>query len=289
MDCSTPGSLSSTISRSLLRFMFIESVMPSNNLILFCPLLLLPSIFPQIGVFSNESALHIRWPQRIGVSAPASVLPMNTQGWFPLRLTGLISLQSKELSRVFCSTTIPKSKAIYQNKQRQAGERESWHYLHHCIQSSLRPVLPWSSQPQECAVTQRIHVCVRLKRCPWRKYGGGVVKSGGPCPIGGLCLSLPMQESCLGTLAGGQKWLHSVLVSLLGAELPSRIDMVIECCSLAYIFCPSLFQSSQGDQTRFSEKENSRASVSAHQHACRFMVPRVLGGCGPCSWVWMVS
>ena len=56
-------SLSITNSQTLLRLMSIESVMPSNNLILCHPLLLLPSIFPSIRVFSNESALHIRWPK----------------------------------------------------------------------------------------------------------------------------------------------------------------------------------------------------------------------------------
>ena len=61
MDCSTPGLLTITNSRSLLKLMSIESVMPSNHLILCRPLLLLPSIFPSIRVFSNESALHIRW------------------------------------------------------------------------------------------------------------------------------------------------------------------------------------------------------------------------------------
>ena len=61
MDCSTPGLLSITNSWSLLKLMFIESVMPSNHLILCCHLLLLPSIFPSIRVFSNESALCIRW------------------------------------------------------------------------------------------------------------------------------------------------------------------------------------------------------------------------------------
>ena len=55
--------LTFTISQTLLRFMSIESVMPSNHLILCHPLLLLPSIFPSIRVFSNESALHIRWPK----------------------------------------------------------------------------------------------------------------------------------------------------------------------------------------------------------------------------------
>ena len=60
MDCSTPAPLSITNSRSLLKLMSIESVMPSNHLILCCPFLL-PSIYPSIRVFSNESALHMRW------------------------------------------------------------------------------------------------------------------------------------------------------------------------------------------------------------------------------------
>ena len=82
----------------------IESVMPSNLVILCRPLLLLPSIFPTITVFSNESALLIRW-QSIGASA--SVLPVNTQDWFHLGLTGLI-LQSKGLSGVLSNTTVQK-------------------------------------------------------------------------------------------------------------------------------------------------------------------------------------
>ena len=57
------ASLSITNSKSLPKLMFIESVIPSNHLNLCCPLLLLPSIFPSIRVFSNESALHIRWPK----------------------------------------------------------------------------------------------------------------------------------------------------------------------------------------------------------------------------------
>ena len=67
----------------------------SQHLILCHPLLLLLSIFPSIRVFSNELAICIRWP------ASASVLPMNIQGWFLLGLTGLISLQSKGLSKVW--------------------------------------------------------------------------------------------------------------------------------------------------------------------------------------------
>ena len=71
------------------------------------PLLLPPSIFPSIRVFSNESALRIRW-ESTGVSASTSVLPMNTQDWFPLEWTGWNSLQSKGLSRVFSNTSVQK-------------------------------------------------------------------------------------------------------------------------------------------------------------------------------------
>ena len=75
MDCSTPGL---PVRHSLLKLMSIESMMPSNHLILCRLLLLPPSIFPSIRVFSNESALRIRWPST-GVSASTSVLPMNIQ------------------------------------------------------------------------------------------------------------------------------------------------------------------------------------------------------------------
>jgi len=84
------ASLSITNSRSPPKPMSVESVMPSNHLLLCCPLLFFPSIFPSIKVFSNESG-----GQSIGVSASA--------GW-----TGWISLQSKGLSRVFSNTTVQK-------------------------------------------------------------------------------------------------------------------------------------------------------------------------------------
>ena len=77
------ASLSITNSWSLSKLMSIESVMPSNHLILCRPLLFPPSIFPSIRICSNESALHIGG-QSIGVSASTSVLPMNIQDWFPL-------------------------------------------------------------------------------------------------------------------------------------------------------------------------------------------------------------
>ena len=86
-------------SRSLLKLMWIQSVMPSNHLILCRPLLLLPSILPSIKVFPNDQF----FASGIGISASASVLPMNIQGWFPLGWTGLISLQI----RWFYVTSLP--------------------------------------------------------------------------------------------------------------------------------------------------------------------------------------
>ena len=93
------ASLSITNSRSLVILMFIESVMPSNHLILYRPLLLLPLIFPSIRVFSNESVLSIRWPKYQKFSC--SISPSN-------EYSGLISLQSKGLSKVFSNTTVQK-------------------------------------------------------------------------------------------------------------------------------------------------------------------------------------
>ena len=81
--------------------------MPSYQLILCHPLLLPPSIFPSIRVFSKELVLRIRWP-KIGVSASASVLPVNIKDWFSLGWTSWISSQSKGLSRVFSNTTVPR-------------------------------------------------------------------------------------------------------------------------------------------------------------------------------------
>ena len=85
----------------------VESVMPSNHLILCHPLFLLPSIFPSIRVFSNESALRIRWPKYWSFSF--NIRPSNEHpGLISFRMTGGISLQSKGLSRVFSNTTVQK-------------------------------------------------------------------------------------------------------------------------------------------------------------------------------------
>ena len=96
------ASLSITNSRSLLKLMSIESVMPSNHLILCHPLLLLPSIFPRVRLFSSESALHIRWLKCWSFSFGISP-SMFIQGWLPLGLTGLIFFLSKRLWRDHCS------------------------------------------------------------------------------------------------------------------------------------------------------------------------------------------
>ena len=107
MNCSTLGFpvLYYLTLLSLLKLKPIELMMPCNHLMLCQPLLLLPSIFPSIRVFSNELALHIRC-QSVGGSA--LVFPKNIQGWFLLGLTGLISLKSNGLSRVSSSTMIRK-------------------------------------------------------------------------------------------------------------------------------------------------------------------------------------
>ena len=101
------ATLSFSISWSWLKLISTESVVPSNHLILCGPLLLQLSVFPSNRVFSSESALCIRWPKYWSFSfsiSPSSEI----QSWFPLGLTGLICLQSKELSRVFFNTTVQK-------------------------------------------------------------------------------------------------------------------------------------------------------------------------------------
>ena len=100
------ASLSITNSQSLLKFMNIKSVIPSNHLILCCPLLLLPSVFSSIRVFSSQ--FFTSGGQSIGASVSASVLQVDIQDWYPLGWTGWISLQSKGLSRVFSNTTLQK-------------------------------------------------------------------------------------------------------------------------------------------------------------------------------------
>ena len=101
------ASLSITNSQSLLKLMSIESVMPSNHLILWRPLLLSPSIFPSIRVFSSESALRIRWPKYWSFSFNMS--PSNEySGLNSFRMDWLDLLAVQGLSRVFSNTTVQK-------------------------------------------------------------------------------------------------------------------------------------------------------------------------------------
>ena len=110
------ASLSIINSRSLLKLMSIESAMPSNLLILCHPLLLLPSIFPSIRVFSNESALHIRLPRYWNLSF--SISPSSEySGLIFFRIDWFDSLQSKGLSRVFTNTTGQKHQSHSKNIQ----------------------------------------------------------------------------------------------------------------------------------------------------------------------------
>ena len=108
------ASLSITNSQSSLKLMPIESVMPSNHLILCCPLLLPPSIFPSIRVFSNESVLHIRWPMSQNFSFSISPSSENSGlisfriGWFDLlvvqwTLKSLLQHHSSKASILHCS------------------------------------------------------------------------------------------------------------------------------------------------------------------------------------------
>ena len=101
------ASLFITNSQSLLKLMSTEFVMPSNHLILCCLLLLPPSFFPNIRSF-QMSQFFESGGQSIGVSASASVFPMNIQDWSPLGWTNWISLLSRGLSRVFSNTTVQK-------------------------------------------------------------------------------------------------------------------------------------------------------------------------------------
>ena len=103
------ASLSFTISQSLLKLKSLESLMPYNHFILCCSLLLLPSICPSIRVFSNELAVHIRWPKYWSINFSFSISPSNEySGLISFRMDWFISLQSKGLSRVFSNTTVQK-------------------------------------------------------------------------------------------------------------------------------------------------------------------------------------
>jgi len=107
MDCSTLGFPVLHYLHNLLKFMSIKSIMPTNHLSLCQPFLSYPQSFQTSGSFPM-SWHFTSGGQSIGALASASVLPMNSQDWFSLGLTGLISSLSKGLSRVFSSATVQK-------------------------------------------------------------------------------------------------------------------------------------------------------------------------------------
>ena len=135
-------SLSFTISRSLLQLVSIESVMPSHPLSL--PFLFCLQFFPASGSFP-VNWLFTSGGWSIGASASASVLPMNIRGWFPLGLTGLISLLCKGLWRVFSSTTVRKHQffgaqlSLWSNSHIHTWllGKHSFDYMHFCWQSDI--------------------------------------------------------------------------------------------------------------------------------------------------------
>ena len=138
MDCSTPGL---PIHDQLLEFtqlMSIELVTPSSHIILCCPLSSCLQSFPASGSFPM-GWLFLSDGQSIGISTSASVFPMNIQGWFLLRMTGLISLQSKGLSRVFSSTTVRKYQFF-------SAQSSLWSNSHICTWLLEKPQL-WLCGP----------------------------------------------------------------------------------------------------------------------------------------------
>ena len=122
MNCSMPGLPIITNSQSLLKLMSIKSVMPSNHLILYCPLLLLPSIFPSIRVFSNESVLCIRWPKYSSFSF--NISPSNGR-------SGLISFRMDWLDLLAVQGTL---KSLLQHHSSKASIL--WHSAFFIVQLS---------------------------------------------------------------------------------------------------------------------------------------------------------
>ena len=130
------ASLSITNSRSLLKLMSIESVMPSYHLILCHPLLLPPSFFPSIRVFANESVLHIRWPKYWSFNFSFSISPSNEySGLISFRMDwlDLLAVQGT-LKRVFFNTTVQKHQFFSAQLSSQSNSHiHTWPLVSHYI------------------------------------------------------------------------------------------------------------------------------------------------------------
>ena len=140
MDCSTPGFLVHPNSRSLLKLMTIESVMASNHLILYHPLLLLPSIFPNIRVFSDKSVLCIRWPKYWTFSF--SISPSN-------EYSGLISFRMDWLNLLAVQGTL---KNLLQHHSSKAS------ILRHSAFFIFQLLHPYTTTGKTTALTRRTFV-----------------------------------------------------------------------------------------------------------------------------------
>ena len=140
MNRSMPTSLSITSSQSLLKLTSIESVMPSNHLILCCPLLLLPLIFPNVRVFSNESALRMRWPKYWSFSL--NISPSNEH-------PGLISFRMDLLDLLEVQGTL---KSLLQHHSSKASIL--WHSAFFIVQLSH----PYMTTGKTIALTRWIFV-----------------------------------------------------------------------------------------------------------------------------------
>ena len=147
-----------TNSQSLLKLMSIESVMPSNHLILCHPLLFPPSICPSIRIFSNESVLCIRWPN-VGISASALVLPMNIQDWFPLGSTGWISLKSKGTLKYLLQHHSVPCQMLYCKQNIQT--RRNWNFVA-SLNFPCESNILTSQKEQRCKVLKhkRLELCL---------------------------------------------------------------------------------------------------------------------------------
>ena len=144
-DCSTPGFPFFTISRSLFKLMSIKLVMPSNHLILWHPLLLLPSIFPSIRVFSNESILHIRWPKYWSFSF--SISPSN-------EYSGLISFRMDWLDHLAVQGTL-RSSFQHQSSKASVLQRSAFFI----VQLSH----PYMTTGKTIALTRWTFLCVDIR------------------------------------------------------------------------------------------------------------------------------
>ena len=170
MDCSTPGFPVLHCLHSLLKFMSIESMMLFNHLILCCPLLLLPSIFPSVRVFSNGLALRIKWPKNWRFSF--SICPSN-------EYSGLISFRMDWFNLLTIQGTL---KSLFQHHSSKASIL--WHSAFFMVQLSH----PYMTTGKTIALTRRTLVALVSYECNWSSMCRKALSV--PFQFSSLCCSL---------------------------------------------------------------------------------------------------